>query len=460
MSPSSKKAIGFGTGFATMIVGALVAVPFLGRDAFANWSQSEGPLGGDTGIRMETVEMRSYKKGELVAQASLDTVDVRKDRQHFDFTGVKRGSLFSKEGKIDFSSNRATFDEISQQLRFDDGVRLGGKEFDLSVPRLTLDEQFDNIQAPGPITGTLKGGKFQAMDFKYKMANEEFMTGGIRWQGQLPQEVAKDAPGAQNKTPWDIEAKSSKGTKTGATYKEARATDGEIIVKAPTIDHDRKNDVMTCTGKVYYFSKKANMVADSAVIYRKEKRVILKGDVRMLVKPKDKPDLTEAEVPPYRPDVPPTIADTRPEAPTPEETQQQKDLDEALRSAKTVRDYPSMVKCDQVEYWYGDGNRHGIFNGAPEAFQALVGPRWRRVSAFKAFYDGEKETLRMESSAPDKREVHMVSSIGDDVFGWWFLVSTKEEDEDWEGEGLKGKVMADEDEVPKDKKTPPPTGGG
>lgn len=462
MSRSNRgiKFLGLASGFTMMVVGGILAVPFVAKDAFAGYRKSGGPLGGNNGIVMEDVRMQSYDKGQLVVDADIDKVTVRKDRQFFDFSGVKRGTVYGKEGTIHFASEQATWDDIVRQLRFDAGVHLTNKDFNLFAPKLTLDDEADVIQAPGPVTGTLKGGKIAAMNFKYKMANEEFMAGPVRWKGQLPGEVAQDAPVAQSKTPWDIEARSTKGTNAGLLHLDARATDGEIIVKAPRIEQDRKTDVLTCTGKVYYFSTKANLVADSAIVYRKEKRVVLKGNVRLLIKPKNKPDLTEQEIPPFRPDVPESIAKQRPEAPTPEETQQQKDLDEALRSAKTVRDYPAMVRAEEVEYWYAKGSRRAVVTGKPEAFQELPGGRWRTVVAMRGLYDGEKETLRMESSAPNKREVNLKSSLGDDLFGYWFVVSTKEDDEEWEGDGVKGRVMADDDEIPKDKKTPPPTGGG
>lgn len=449
------------TGFLAVMVGGIYALPFVAKDAFAGYKSPKGPLGGETGIRMDDVQMRAYDKGNLVAQAHIDRVDVRKDRQFFGLTGIRDGALFTEEGRVDFRSSTATYDDIAEQMRFDAGVHFSGDDFALHAPRLTLDRHSENWQAPGPVTGTFKGGRLYAMGLKYKMANKEFLAGGpVRWKGKLPQDVAKEVPVGQAKTPWDIEGRNFKTKDNISTWTDGRATDGEIIVKAPNIQHDKKGDVLTCTGKVYYFSKKANLVADKAIIYRKEKRAVLTGNVRMLVKPKDKPDLTEQEIPPFRPDVPESIAQGRPEAPTPEETQQQKDLDEALRSAKTVRDYPSMVKSEQVEYWYAKGSRHAIVTGSPEAYQAIGGLRWRRVSAFKGLYDGELETLRMESSAPEKREVRYVSSIGDDMYGWWFLVSTKEDDDAWEGDGVKGQIMTDEDEIPKEKKTPPPTGGG
>lgn len=440
------------------LVGMTAVIPLLGKDAFANYREREGVLGGETGVRMEDVDYRSYRKGELVAQADLDRVDVRRDRQYFDIIGVNNGLVMSKEGKISFDAPSATYDQIAQTLRFGAGVKVKGDDFDLFAPKLSLNQHAENLQAPGPVTGTLKGGSVTAMNLKYAMDRREFGAGPIRWQGVPPKEI-QDTPITQEKKPWNIEGNVKTNQKT-LIWTNGRATDGEIIVKSPRIEQDRKTDVLTCTGPVYYFSKKVNLVADKAVIYRKEKRAVLTGNVRMLVKPKSAVDLTEQEIPPFRPDVPAAIAQNRPAAPQSAEEQQQKDLDDALRSSKSVRDYPSMVRATEIDYVYAEGRRKGIITGAPEAYQEFDdGKRWRRILAFRGIYDGEAETLRLEST-PQKVDVRMNNSIGDDLMGDWFIVSTKEDDEEWEGEKVKGWVMGDEDEIPKDKKTPPPTGSG
>ena len=53
-------------------------------------------------------------------------------------------------------------------------------------------------------------------------------------------------------------------------WTDASATDGEVLVKAPHLERVRKTDVLTATGKVYYFGEKANLICEKAVIYRKE----------------------------------------------------------------------------------------------------------------------------------------------------------------------------------------------
>ncbi|HZH99426.1 MAG TPA: hypothetical protein VEX38_10685, partial [Fimbriimonadaceae bacterium] len=274
----------------------------------------------------------------------------------------------------------------------------------------------------------------------------------------------QEASGPQGKTRWAIDSDSMRGTPTSEIYTNGSASDGEIMVKAPRIEREKKTDVITATGKVYYFSEKANIVCDKAVIYQKEKRAVLTGNVRMLVKPKDQEKLDFTEVAPFEPLVPNKVLNDRPAPPPSAQAQQEKDLDDELRSSKTVRKYPVKVQAARVEYWYAKGQRKATITGNPQARQELAGGRWRHIWTHQAFYDGEKETLRLVSDK-DKRDTRMKNSIEDDLVAQAVTISTREEDEDYEVEKPKGFVHTDPQDDPRDKKgggTPPPanTGGG
>jgi hypothetical protein len=116
-------------------------------------------------------------------------------------------------------------------------------------------------------------------------------------------------------------------------------------VQADLIEHNETTDIVTATGNVRYFSPKANVACEKAVIYRKEKRAVLTGSVDMLVKPKNAQTKAEiVEIPPFRPAVPTEVAKNRPAAPP---TQQQK-LDEDVQSPKTLRDYPIAITSAKI----------------------------------------------------------------------------------------------------------------
>ena len=114
------------------------------------------------------------KVAATVASAELDQVNIRKDRLFLDFVGVHDGVMNTESGPIRFDSDQASYDEVSSQLRFEAGVRVQNEDFNLTVPKMTLDRATENIQAPGPISGTLKGGKVSAWNVKYKFADKGF----------------------------------------------------------------------------------------------------------------------------------------------------------------------------------------------------------------------------------------------------------------------------------------------
>jgi hypothetical protein len=88
-----------------------------------------------------------------------------------------------------------------------------------------------------------------------------------------------------------------------------------------------------------------------------------------------------------------------------------------------------------------------VITGTPQARQDLPGGHWRQVWTTKAFYDGEKDLLRLVSG-DGKKDTRVMSSLGDDLRATWLLVSTKEDDDSLSGEGVEGQVAVNEDEVP------------
>jgi hypothetical protein len=88
--------------------------------------------------------------------------------------------------------------------------------------------------------------------------------------------------------------------------------------------------------------------------------------------------------------------------------------------------------------------------------------RWRAVWTATAFYDGEKDLLKLVS--PDGHKTTRVkTSLGDDLICNWFEISTKEDDDAWQAFGAEGVVYPDDEDIPKAKpdpnKKPPPLRG-
>jgi hypothetical protein len=442
--------------FAALVVAgaAFRAQRFLTQDPFANFKQAD--LFGDVGIRLSTVQVKHYSGTKLVGIANVDRIDVRQDRQYLDFYGIHNGSFITPHGPISFVADLANFNAITHELNVTSGGKVTNKDIAVTTPAFRYDQQTGILDMPGSVQGKFYDGNIAAQGLSYNATDKTYEIQTVRWVGTLPKETLEVGGGqasGQSRTPWNLSGH-VKGTPDLDVYTDATATDGEVLIKAPRIERDKHSDVLTATGKVYYFSEKANLVCDKAVVFKREKRAVLTGDVHMLVKPKDQEKLELQDIPPFHPPVPDKIASARPAAPAPQEAQQQKDLDDEVRSSKTSRKYPMHVKADRIEYWYGKGTRHAIITGKPEAYQQMVSDRWRRVLTFKAFYDGENDLLTLQS-APGKSDTRMVNSIGDDLTAQSFKVSTKDDDETYEGEQVQGVVYSEEEDIPKGK----PKGG-
>ncbi len=419
-------------------------------DPFQRYRQTkQGRLGENIAMRLEDVRMWTYDGGKLVAKAFVKRVDIQSDRQNLQLTGITDGVMIGKEGRFNFTANKAYYKAFQGVLTVQEGARISNKDMNLTLEGFTYSEQAARLRSVGAIRGLLRGGNIQAVDLEYSTDSGDYSTGPISWIGESASPFEMEFQGnagateqpKQQKSKWKFKADSSKHVGDVTTHKNARATDDEVIVKAPIVEFNEKTDVLTATGRVEYFSPDANLICDKAVIYRKEKRAVLTGNVTMLIKPKAKSKLEEVELKPFTPIVPESIKASNPTPPKEEEQSSSSD-------SKGIRQYPVTVFAERIEYWYGKGSRRANITGRPQARQDLPDGEWRHVWCTQAFYDGEAETLKLESEA-NKKTVRIRSAAGDDAVASWFKITTKEEDEDnWEGEGVEGDFVT-KDEIPK-----------
>jgi hypothetical protein len=420
----------------------------LAQDPFARYHAAP-----TLGIEMKGVTMETYNGNKKIGSAKIDKVTVRQDHQFLDMQGISDGHFVTPVGPFDFTAQTANYNALTRQMMVTSSSHVSTKDANLNVPGFVFDVDASTVKMPSVLTGSLYGGKVVGRDLTYtaKPGFTHYSFVGD-WQGVPPKDAGTEVlqlPQGQSppvRTKWRISGAVDFLNGIG-TYTNIRASDDEILVTAPKGVLDQHTDVLTLTGPVYYYSDKANCVCDKAVIYRKEKRAVLSGNVHMLVKPKDQEKLQVSEIPPWKPPVPDSIAANRPPAPQNAESQQEKDLDDELRSSKTTRKYPAHIKADEITYWYGKGSRHAVITGSPDCYQEFPGGRWRRVVTHEGLYDGEKDVLTLKSTAGQK-DTRMVDSIGDDLVSSQFTVSTKEDDEKYSSPDAEGVISSDEDEVP------------
>lgn len=453
-----------------LTVGAYIQT-VVGIDPFANLKRTAKQVDPNLGVRLEGASIESYEGEKLKTKAQVDRMDVRQDRQHYDLFGVHNGTFFGNNGAIKFDTPRASWNVAAHQMEAPFGGHIKSKDADLQASKLEFKSDTGMVSIGGTVTGMLNGGKIDAKSVHYNVNNGAFKSGPARWSGKFALSSEEAAQNANDRV-WDVDGDTTEIDGDIVTLTNGRATDGAIIVLADKIVKNRKTEVVTATGNVRYFSSKTNMTCDSAVIERKDKKATMSGHVQMLVKAKEKQDtLSDKEgIPPYRPIVPDEIAKSRPTDPGGDRTEEQKKLDDEIRSSKNIHDYPTMCYADKVVYWYAKGNRHAEISGTPQARQELRDQAWRQVWTYMAYYDGEKDTLRMVST-PGVKDTRVIDSIGDDGVADEVTVSTKEGDEKLHALKMKASLPDYSDEIPRadkpkdtaggtsTKQKPPPPGG-
>lgn len=450
-SPSTKRGVrlaGQLAAFAAILAGGVWLRQIALVDAFAKF-QHNATSGDEVGIRLDDVRFWHYANGRLATMGRVDQIEVRRDRQSMQFSGIHEGRSFSTQRPMSFEANHAVWTANGSQIEADRGARVWGEGFDLAVERFHLDPELSLLRVPGYVSGKLGEGKVKAAALFYHLSDGLYSIGEASWEGKLPSTYQDEG----GKRTWRVTAKKQEHPSEDLViWDHATATDGDIIIASDRLEQHRKQSLLIATGKVSYYSTKTNIQCEKAEIYTKEKRAVFTGSVHMVFKPEkqQKKAPSVEEIPPYRPYVPDSIAQNRPAAPAAQRSSRDKELDDALQDPGTLRDYPMLAIADRIEYWYAKGSRHGKIDGAPQGLQELPGGRWRRLWADHAIYDGEAERLLL-LSRKDKFDVHVLDSIGDDLTSTLYEVSTKDGD-DWSRSGeITGDVQVEDSEIPKTK---------
>lgn len=442
--------------FFGLVAGGVAGVQLLERlakvDPFGKFRQ-EGPLGGEIAMRLEDVDLRQYDGTRLVAEATVDRIDVRNDRLFFALYGVRDGRVRSDDaGEVRFWADMAEWDRSLEILRVRQGARVANRDLDLRTTELEFTRKDGLLRAPGKLTGTLGGGQVTLTTLNYNAQTRTAETGPVAWSGELALQLPEQGPSRRT---WTIQGERSRIKGDVRTVVNGEATDGEVIVKGALVEYDRRSDVMTVTGKVSYFAPEANMTCEKAVIYRRERRAILTGAVNMLVKPRNQRDRAKVEeIPPFSPLVPDAVLESRPKPPPEGE-------EDPVRRGDNLRDFPVAIRAERIEYWYRRGERRAIATGDPQARQTFPSGAWRHGWATRADYDGEKETLNLTGRNPSAYDVRVRTSSGDDLQTTDAEMSTREDGEDDLATGrVKGSMMDAGDDDPRGDRTqdPPPPG--
>lgn len=426
-------------------------------------------------IELKDAHFKTYENDFMLACADVKEISVTRDRSELILNNIRNGGIYSHRGMVGFAARKGTWYRGARKLVAEQGAHLKNESMDLDVSNFEYSESQDLLLVPGSMKGVLFEGEVVAENLAYKPKAKSFEIGPVTWQGnpdvvenkledqpentikkpqllpspkidvvnQIPKPKANANKDSERKR-WTIKAKSgSRPPGDMEIWNQAEATDGEIVLFADRIERNVKTDIVVATGNIRYYGEEVNMTCQKATLYRNEKRALLEGNVNAYIKPKENSKLEVVELEPLRPIVPDEIVKTRP--PAPAKGSEDKKYDDELKSIESKRKYPITVIAQRIEYWYQKGERRANISGSPQARQEFPGERWRQVWSHTAFYDGEAENLKL-MSRPGKKDVRTRTSLGDDLIATWFQTSTNENEESWEGEGIEGDVIVDQNE--------------
>ena len=394
--------------------------------------------GAPQGLTLGKTQISVYRGGKKTASATAQEVDVTWDRSRMTLRRVQNGTMVITDGKpLNFVAPTIYYDLYSRRLSGED-ARLNRDKDQVLVPKFFLDERSQILTAEKGARGMLFGGEMRTGHLTWDLGKESLRAKPVVWEGLLAMNTGQ---GQNQRRRWELRGEDVQASGDLRIYITARATDGEITMQAPRIEHNIKTDVVVATGGVKYWGQEANLAAPKITVFRKEGRSVATGGVTLLLKPEKEKGLKEEEIPPYEPILPDSITAGRPEP-------AEKKKDDIVRDPKTIRDYPVAVRANEITYWYREGQRRAIITGAPQARQDLPENTWRRLWAHEAYYDGEADLLTLKSR-PNEKDARMKASTGDDFKAIEFTISTKEDDDRWSAKKPEGVSYIDDDDDPR-----------
>ncbi len=458
------RAVGFlALGIAVGAFGFIALRAFARFDPFAKYKADySNPLGSGIGAQMRDVEVKVYTGKNKTLSFNAAQVDMRRDQQYFRIAVIRDGNVFDK-GQVaaKFQAGIANYDGIQKTVEVSGAPRVKNESMDLVAERIKINRERKMITVDEGVKGTYKGGQLSAKQFSLNYDKKDAVVIGFMWTGNLELMGQEGAKPAQRTVQIRGEKWEHFSNPERDIYYEAEAIDQDSILRAKKITYDRKADTIVAEGEVEYFGPDAILSAPVVTVYRKEKRALCTGDVKIFVKPEKNKgkagsvpqSSSQSGVAPAQPNLPPGIAPTKPN-PT---------QSDRIRNTDNAREYPIVINCTKVEYFYTKGSKKAIITGNPKARQEIGDGEWREISAPLAIYEEEKEILTLLSEGKGQ-DVRMTNSNGDDLMGEMIVISTEQGNEKITGTRMVGVMKIDEEEETKPTTppptTPPPGGGG
>jgi len=411
------------------------------QDPFARFSRDFAQSGlGDVGVRLENVEILLRHENQPIAQFSAERVDMHRTRDFWWVYRVRDAKLF-QDGKL-FAKAAAGYLEyrsIRQEVYVSDHPRftllhnrwLKDKPVQAAVPAMLWNLKNRTLQSEGPIQLQWQGGRAETESFAMDLMDStvELGAGFIQMTAaSIPSSLSAILPlgtqePAQNnrrqrelKITWKGRARSQNDV---LKVSDLQVLDGDTEMKAKSAELDNEQQHVVATGDLQMKDPRAELTGDKLEAWLDEKRAMLTGHVRLLVKPKENGE--------------PKPADEKKS-----ETGAQPSDEEEKFTLENVKKYPIVITCDEIEYFYR--RKTANLKGNLKATQTLKNGKIRTLTAQKAEYDQKKELLTLTGNVTIEFEKGKLLTPK-------VVVSVKEGDEWFEADPGSGIITVDEEEA-------------
>lgn len=411
------------------------------QDPFARFSRDFAQSGlGDVGVRLENAEILLRHDDTPIARFSAQRVDMHRTRDFWwvyevrDVKLYQGGKLFAKASAdyLEYRSNRQEV-FVSGNPRFTllNSRWLRDKPVQATVPAMLWNLKNRTMQSEGAVQLQWKGGRAEteslSMDLGQNMI--ELGAGYIRLSSaSIPPRLSTLLPlGAQNtaqdnrkqqrelKITWKGRARSQNDI---LKVSDLQVLDGDTEMNAKSAELDNEQQHVVATGNLLLKDPRAELTGDKLEAWLDEKRALLTGSVRLLVKPKEN-------------------GDQKPSAAKRLETGTQPPDEEEKFTLENVKKYPIVITCDRIEYFYR--KKAASLTGSLKATQTLRNGKVRTLTADRAEYDQKKEILTLIGNV--RIEFEKGKLLTPKV-----VVSVKEGDEWFEADPGSGVITVDEEE--------------
>ncbi|GBC96021.1 LPS-assembly protein LptD [bacterium HR16] len=366
------------------------------------------PLYADAGmgnvlIRFTQTEVRARQLNQPLWRMKVKRADLSRDRQRWLLDGVQEAVLYD-DGKPAWrlTAAQAVYEGASRFLQVAD-ARLYGNPVQLTCSQATWRDQKRELQCLGIIRGSLRDGEFTAQALRYLGGEKRLVAEEVRLVMRTslePVAFLQTEPAKQ-----EANEKQTKTRRVEVTFKRLEEQqgktrigeglvirDGDTVMTADRAEQDIEAQIIHATGNLHVTDPRVELSADKLTIELKEKRAVLEGNVKILVKPKQSEEAGAQ--------------------PASEET----------RSLKTEMREPVQITCDRAENLYQ--KKIITLTGNLKMVQLLKeNGKTRTLTAQKAVYNSRTEQVQLVG------EVHGVDEKGQELIAPEILVSVKEGDE-------------------------------